>query len=331
MRMLMHMVVDTDAPIIKPRLRRWWMAGGVALALFFLFVFVVLLFETRAIHADTTGNYVCERGETRILNHYDCCPSVKNYICENYTECGSIDPDCINTTAPNLKCAGSKNEYNLSMRFGYNHSKNLCYPGHCDAGSGADGGKCVIDCSLNSDCTSGFCVEGECVTNVTRSANPLALDLTSLEAVVFEGEDIQVPYTIINNAGGADIYIDSIKFDGILGRFFKPEMKHVNVTRNTRETVLVDVDSFGLSQMFMSYLKPGHYQVRATFSGLYTGGGARMSATDFLDIIVLPTFIMQNTKNLPPQRTIGHTLRRMMVNDTDTGRLFPVEVEAWVW
>jgi len=265
----------------------------------------------------TIDNYVCDSGETRALNPFDCCPSVKNYICEDYIECGSIDPDCIALEG----CAGSKNEYNQSIQSGYGNSKNLCYPGYCLPG---DGG-CWTSCDSDDNCTSGFCVEGECVTTAPVSDNSPSLSLASQGVVIFEGEDIQIPYTIANTELGTEISIDSIRFEGMLGRFFKPEVKRLNVIGGSQETVKVDVDSFELSQMFIGYLSSGRYQVVANFSG------PDGSAADVLDVIVLPTFMMQNTKSLPPQRTIGHILRQTIVNDTETGRILPVEVKVWVW
>lgn len=288
----------------------------LCLTVLFSFFLVVVAFLPRAGSSSTTGDYICDPGETRDSNATDCCPSVKNYICEDFTACGDVDPDCIDTG----ECLGSSSEYAPDDTInGYPNSKKFCYPGYCS------GGLCITTCSADSNCTSGLCTAGDCTYTKTAPNNTPALSLTSPGVAIFEGDDLQIPYTIIYKGNTSSITIDSFEFEGVFGRVFKPETNSITVVNNTRETVMVNVDSFELSKMFIGYLEPGRYQLNATIRAQGT------MATDVLDLIVLPTFVLQNTKNLPSQRTIGHMVRQVVVNDSDHGKFFPAEVEVWVW
>ena len=282
-----------------------------------LFALTAVIFWTGAGSAVTEEDYICEGNEKRATHENDCCPSSKNYVCEDYGDCENVDPDCITLGT----CSGTNNEYNASTIFGYTNSINFCYPGRCV------GGACDSDCSDlgDAECTSGFCTTNICNETTTDDGTTSpCFSLQSPGVAVFEGEDLSIAYTVINTCGST-VIITGLEFDGVLGRFFEPDVTTLEVTSGTRETFSVDIDAFALSKMFISYLEPGRYNVRANI----TNGTA--TAGNILEFIVLPTQLLQNTKEMPPHRTIGHMIREVMVNDTYAERTFPAEVEVWVW
>lgn len=92
--------------------------------------------EVRRGASNYCGNFVCEESEDVCDCPNDCCPTVRNGVCD--TLCADPDPDCCEDCwSSRYLCDGGQGDD--------------CYPGRCENGA------CFYNCTSPNDCSSGFC------------------------------------------------------------------------------------------------------------------------------------------------------------------------------
>ncbi len=140
------------------------------------------------------GDRLCETSE--IGNCIDCSTINTNYVCDQFpNSIPSYDPDC-NTTVSQT-CYDSE--------FTYSDGRGTsCFPGNCTEGVG-----CTSSCSIDTHCSSNFCISNTCEKTCDNCNITATYDVQALGTTIYFGQPTFVSFRVNRNGGTSPVAISA--------------------------------------------------------------------------------------------------------------------------
>ncbi|MBR9679915.1 MAG: hypothetical protein GOU99_02605 [Candidatus Altiarchaeota archaeon] len=260
------------------------------------------------------GDQICTADEESSCS--DCSMIVSNYVCNSYLT--QYDPDCTNTNG----CYGPDTSWFL-----YDNGRGTnCWPGRCEAGI------CNTSCTVQSDCTSQFCIQGACSTvcaTGTISASYGVSCCYNHNATAGACETFENPS---KSCSSGEWEVWPVSSGIFTGDSLSIGFKIIHYCNSNKTADLLATGPCELSYYSsISFYGPGSETVYIKLSECkLTGAGSiKLSVSDSSDSVNASAYFLSYPSILyrygeEPRRGAGESMFASLLNN------IPVEVRAWI-